>query len=65
MEEKKLSTDSFVNDDPRVYEPVCYEMLVAREKYAPEIQYKGKWERCFGWKKDLAIKNCPLADVSH
>ena len=26
---KKLSTDSFVSDDPRVYKPVSYEMLVA------------------------------------
>ena len=30
---KKISTDSFVSDDPRVYEPVCYEMLVAKEYY--------------------------------
>ena len=29
--EKKKSTDSFVSDDPRVYEPACYEMLVATE----------------------------------
>ena len=34
MMKKKLSTDSFVNDDPRVYEPVCYEILVGKEYYA-------------------------------
>ena len=33
IEEKKSSTDSFVSDDPRVYEPVCYEMLVGKEYY--------------------------------
>ena len=34
---KKLFTDSFVSDDPRVYEPVCYEMLVAKEYYAAKV----------------------------
>ena len=33
---KKLSTDSFVSDDPRVYEPACYEMLVGKEYYATQ-----------------------------
>ena len=32
--EKKLSTYSFVSDDPLVYEPVYYEMLVGKEYYA-------------------------------
>ena len=32
--EKKLSTDSFVSDDPRVYEPACYEILVGKVYYA-------------------------------
>ena len=31
---KKLSTYSFASDDPCVYEPVCYEMLVGKEYYA-------------------------------
>ena len=34
IEEKKWSTDSFVSNDPRVYETVCYEMLVGKEYYA-------------------------------
>ena len=34
IEEKKLSTDLFVSDDPRVYKPVRYEMLVDKEYYA-------------------------------
>ena len=32
--EKKKSTDSFVSDDPCVYEPACYEMLVGKVYYA-------------------------------
>ena len=32
--EKKLSTYSFVSDDRRVYEPVCYKMLVGKVYYA-------------------------------
>ena len=35
--EKNWSTDSFVSDDPRVYERVCYEMLVGKEYYAFEL----------------------------
>ena len=37
--EKKLSTDSFVSDDPCVYEPVCYEMMVGKEYYAKFYGY--------------------------
>ena len=29
--------DSFVSDDPRVYEPACYEMLFGKEYYANQI----------------------------
>ena len=36
IEKKRLSTDSFVSDDPRVYEPVYYEKLVAKEYYASQ-----------------------------
>ena len=32
--EKKRSIDSFVSDDPWVYEPVCYQMMVGKEYYA-------------------------------
>ena len=35
IEERKWSTDSFVSDDPLLYEQVCYEMLVGKEYYAP------------------------------
>ena len=36
--EKNISADSFVSDDPHVYEPVCYEMFVAhRVLYIPNI----------------------------
>ena len=34
IEKKKWSTDSFVSDDPCVYEPVYYEMLVGKIYYA-------------------------------
>ena len=36
---KKLSTDLFVSDDPCVYEPVCYEMMVGKEYYAKFYGY--------------------------
>ena len=38
FEEKNLSTDSFVMDDPLVYEPVCCDMLVAKEYYAKDFR---------------------------
>ena len=31
---KKWSTDTFVSDDPFVYEPVWYEMMVGKVYYA-------------------------------
>ena len=36
-----LQIHLYVSDDPRLhYEPVCYEMLVAREYYAQKSPYK-------------------------
>ena len=39
LRKEKMSTDSFVCEDPRVYEyePVGYEMLVDKENYAFKI----------------------------
>ena len=34
IDKKKLSTDSFVSDDPCVYEPVCHEIMVGKVYYA-------------------------------
>ena len=37
IEKKKWSTDSFVSDDPRVYEPVCYETIQQSPLPTPPI----------------------------
>ena len=42
IEKKNWSTDSFVSDDPLVYEPVCYEMVVGKEYYANNMYVLNK-----------------------
>ena len=46
---KKSSTDSFVSDDPRVYEPACYEMMVGK------VYYALAWSDCLPLSENDAI----------
>ena len=41
IEKIKKSADLYVSDDPRVYEPVCYEMLVGKGYYAKQRRFLG------------------------
>ena len=57
---KKWSTDWFESDDPRVYEPVCYEMLIAKEYYAQMFPVN---DATCVWKNMTRIRPQPIVPL--